>query len=502
MQLQTVIICSTQLFVLAAATLTSTPTVACPGDTVIFTCTLPGSLIRWKVTPPTVQGPSFRLTLIFTGSENFAVTEGNPAFRGVLTDSSGGMLTATLTSLSEASIVEGTMVLCEGASSQEGPLTITVADSPSPPLNPRVSSSAQNQLSSSIITLEWDPPSSTGGVSVSYVLIISLKPLSGSPVTVETTSAQITVSYNTPYNVTIRADNCAGMSNDVMMMILPIVTCPSNPIPANRVTINGAPPPLSLVGSTLSFTCNGETVPATCESDGRWSPDPTTYICPSDVTCGFPVAPSRGSVDVKGRTSPFSIDSVVKLYCDKGLFPAGDMSSTCENVGGVGTWKPDTNITCRVMPVNCSLPKKPSNGTVVNYERLNETVSEGTVLTYKCDNGLSLAGPNTITCTNAGVWSIEPEAIVCVLEYDISTTLSTGAAIVISMIITFIATLATGFLTGLLVMHLCSRKKAAEGQANVGPTVPAGPVYEEVSPKMEIKLKSNQAYEQSTSVYV
>ena len=220
---------------------------SCPGDTVTFTCTLPGSLIRWKVTPPTVQGASFRLTLIFTGSVNVAVTEGNPAFRGVLTDSSGGMLTATLTSLSEASTVEGFMVECEGASSQEGPLTITMAgewlvecihamytcilslsihsctDSPSPPLNPRVSSSAQNQLSSSIITLEWDPPSSTGGVSVSYVLIISLKPLSKSPVTVETTSAQITVSYNTPYNVTIRAVNCAGMSDDdVMMMILPI----------------------------------------------------------------------------------------------------------------------------------------------------------------------------------------------------------------------------------------------------------------------------------------
>ena len=67
------------------------------------------------------------ISLIFTGNENVAVTEGNPAFCGVLTDSSGGMLTATLTSLSEASIVEGTMVLCEGASSQEGPLTITVA---------------------------------------------------------------------------------------------------------------------------------------------------------------------------------------------------------------------------------------------------------------------------------------------------------------------------------------------------------------------------------------
>ena len=54
------------------------------------------------------------------------VTGGNPAFRGVLTDSSGP-LTATLTSLSEASIVEGTMVECVGASSQEGPLIITVA---------------------------------------------------------------------------------------------------------------------------------------------------------------------------------------------------------------------------------------------------------------------------------------------------------------------------------------------------------------------------------------
>ena len=36
------------------------------------------------------------------------------------------------------------------------------------------------------------------------------------------------------------------------------------------------------------------------------------------------------------------------------------------------------------------------------------------MLTYQCDNGLSLTGPNTITCTNAGVWSTEPEAIKCV----------------------------------------------------------------------------------------
>ncbi len=50
----------------------------------------------------------------------------------------------------------------------------------------------------------------------------------------------------------------------------------------------------------------------------------------------------------------------------------------------------------------------------MDYERLNETVLEGTVLTYQCDNGLSLIGLNTITCTNAGDWSTEPEAIMCV----------------------------------------------------------------------------------------
>ena len=49
-------------------------------------------------------------------------------------------------------------------------------------------------------------------------------------------------------------------------------------------------------------------------------------------------------------------------------------------------------------------------------------------------------------------------------------------------------------------MYLCSHKKAAvyspsaDGQANVRPTVPAGPVYEEMSPKEEIELNTNQAY--------
>ncbi len=101
---------------------------ACPDDTVTFTCTLPGNLIRWTVLAAMSQ-PSrielFRINLI--PNTNINETRGDPAFRGILNDSSGGLLTATLTSLSEASTVEGIMVLCEGENSQKGPLTITVA---------------------------------------------------------------------------------------------------------------------------------------------------------------------------------------------------------------------------------------------------------------------------------------------------------------------------------------------------------------------------------------
>ena len=64
------------------------------------------------------------------------------------------------------------------------------------------------------------------------------------------------------------------------------------------------------------------------------------------------------------------------------------------------------------------------DGVTVNYERLNKTVEETTVLTYQCDCGLSLTGPNTITCTNAGVWSTDPREILCVAPI---TTTEPGA---------------------------------------------------------------------------
>ncbi len=169
---------------------------------------------------------------------------------------------------------------------------------PTSPLNPRISSTL-NQPSSSNITLDWDPPSSTGGVSVRYVLVISPTPLSGSPVTVDTTLAQITVSYNVIYNGTIRADNCAGINQTRIVNLgklikrhvhciyiyAPFLTvvCPT-PSTAAGVTITNTPP-VTIGGSMLTFTCSGdnEVRTSTCGSSG-WSPDPGTFDCSSPIT--------------------------------------------------------------------------------------------------------------------------------------------------------------------------------------------------------------------------
>ncbi len=81
----------------------------------------------------------------------------------------------------------------------------------------------------------------------------------------------------------------------------------------------------------------------------------------------------------------------------------------------------------------------------------------------------------------------------------VTIPLSFGFAIALTGVITFAVTLVIGIFIGLLVMYLCMRKKAvysptAKGQANVGPTTPASPVYEEVSLKEEIELNTNKAY--------
>ncbi len=87
----------------------------------------------------------------------------------------------------------------------------------------------------------------------------------------------------------------------------------------------------------------------------------------------------------------------------------------------------------------------------------------------------------------------------CVSKKD-GNSLSIAEITGMSTGITLLMATLLGFLSGLVVMHLCSRKKAVYssaakgGQANVRPIASVGPVYEEVLPKQEIELNTNQAY--------
>ena len=111
------------------ATLTSNSTVACPdGDTATFTCTLPSTEVRWTVIPPPHSG--FVEAEGIVSSSFLTITLGVPGFmfQAVLTDSSGGMATSTLTTVTDASLLDGTMVRCDVVGGvSKGPLSITVA---------------------------------------------------------------------------------------------------------------------------------------------------------------------------------------------------------------------------------------------------------------------------------------------------------------------------------------------------------------------------------------
>ncbi len=80
-----------------------------------------------------------------------------------------------------------------------------------------------------------------------------------------------------------------------------------------------------------------------------------------------------------------------------------------------------TSFQC-ICTASCTVPVEPTNGTItatlfdgttVDYDSLNDPVLEGTVLTYQCDNGLTLFGSANITCMGGGEWSSDPSTNAC-----------------------------------------------------------------------------------------
>ena len=157
------------------------------------------------------------------------------------------------------------------------------------------------------------------------------------------------------------------------------VACPSSPTLASGVRIDSLPS-VPVEDSTLTFTCteSNHRIASTCGSDGRWSPDPQTYVCPTlgmdyslvccllllplsssapPVTCDPPGAPSNGTVNSTDQQS-YNEGSTVTFQCDPGLFPLGVMNATCTSVGQTGVWVPydPGSIVCRPFPSKATPP--------------------------------------------------------------------------------------------------------------------------------------------------
>ncbi len=104
---------------------------------------------------------------------------------------------------------------------------------------------------------------------------------------------------------------------------------------------------------------------STCGSDGQWNPDPEEFLCPT-----------------------------ISVYIDACM----QMAITALYI------EP---------PVTCPVPEAPSNGSVNTND---QSYTEGSQVTYQCNDGLFPTGVLIATCTSDGqnkVWEPDPSAVVC-----------------------------------------------------------------------------------------
>ena len=64
-------------------------------------------------------------------------------------------------------------------------------------------------------------------------------------------------------------------------------------------------------------------------------------------------------------------------------------------------------------PVTCGVPSTPADGSFVGS--VANTSPVGTLIHFRCDDGLFPMGNLSSVCGSDGVWSLNPEEIVCIV---------------------------------------------------------------------------------------
>ncbi|NP_001156329.1 amphibian RCA protein 2 isoform X1 [Xenopus tropicalis] len=149
-------------------------------------------------------------------------------------------------------------------------------------------------------------------------------------------------------------------------------------------------------GSRVVFKCNtgyrmlSKLNYRDCQSNGEWSND--VPKCEAQV-CPPPTAITDG--DFSPQKDEYSYQDSVTFKCNKDLALVGSTSLFCT---AHGNWSSD-EPNCK--DVVCEYPHV-ENGQKISGLRgpykLNYAV------TFKCDNGFELTGPQTITCTVDNIW--------------------------------------------------------------------------------------------------
>ena len=154
----------------------------------------------------------------------------------------------------------------------------------------------------------------------------------------------------------------------------PTVNCSDPTIPGN-----GSIDPYqnTTAGAEIFFKCDPGFIPAVrmvavCGADGRWSPNPATFVCTCElkimsewicmesltllsvclflsVSCGTPSFAGRVNVEPFSSTT---VGSEIAYQCQSGLLPEGRMTSGC---GGGGLWNPDpATLMCKGKMYACN----------------------------------------------------------------------------------------------------------------------------------------------------
>ncbi|NXW79452.1 CR2 protein, partial [Hirundo rustica] len=144
----------------------------------------------------------------------------------------------------------------------------------------------------------------------------------------------------------------------------------------------------------FAFESRASSITLRCGSEGAW--DPAVPECIPEPHCPEPDIPHGKEVD-KGR-SDYTVGARVRLECEEGFGLQGSESITC---GADLSWEPALPFCDKVCGPPPQIPFGQHSG------RGGREFPYGTKVTYKCAEGLSLIGDESLYCTSEDGESLE-----------------------------------------------------------------------------------------------